>query len=366
MKKIKVTLGIMAALLMVLITAAPGFSTSNAELEERISQLEEKSGAEPGAPGKISEWVTLSGTIEIEAGFESSDADDSDSSDISLATAELGIEATPQDWVTGFMLISWEDDDDELIVDQAHITLGNTDDIPYYLSAGKLYVPFGVFETMMISDPITLDIGEIVDNAVQVGMEINGFQAAAYLYNGEVDKAGDDDTISSFGFSLGYAMERNEYTLDLGVDWTSNVLESGALSKAIGDAGDLVDYVHGVAAHAMAAFGPVCLIGEYVFVTGDIEIVGGDTIKAPSAFALEAGYTFDVSCFETTLALGYQVSSDAAGILPKTKYLASVGVGITDNLGLALEYATTEDYSAVDGGEDDDIDTLTIQLAFEF
>jgi hypothetical protein len=366
MKKIKVTLGIMAALVMVLITAAPGFSTSNAELAERISQLEEKSGAEPGALGKISERVTLSGTIEIEAGFESFDSNGSDSSDISLATAELGIEAVPQDWISGFMLLSWDDDEDELIVDQAHVTLGNTDELPYYLSAGKLYIPFGVFETMMISDPITLDIGEIVDNAIQVGMEINGFQAAAYLYNGEVDEADDDDTISRFGFSLGYALEREEYTLNLGVDWTSNVLESGALSKAVGDAGDLVGYVHGLAAHAMAAFGPVCLIGEYVYVTDNIEIVGKDTIKAPSAFALEAGYTFDVSGFETTLALGYQASRDAAGILPETKYLASVGVGITDNLGLALEYATAEDYSAALGTKDDDLDTLTIQLAFEF
>ncbi len=298
MKKTKVILGTMAALVIVLFNAGLGFSASNVELEERISQLEEKSEAQPGALGKISEWVTLSGTIAVEAGFESSDADDSDSSDISLATAELGIEGAPKDWLTGFMLLSWVDDEDELIVDEAHITLGRTDEIPYYVSAGKFYIPFGIFETLMVSDPITLDIGEIVDNAVQVGVDINGFQAAAYLYNGAVDEAGDDDTISSFGFSLGYALERDDYTLALGVDWTNNVLESGALSQAVGDAGELVDAVSGIAAHAMVTFGPICLIGEHIHVTDDIEIVGGGTIKAPLAFALEAGYIFDVSGFD--------------------------------------------------------------------
>ncbi len=64
--------------------------------------------------------------------------------------------------------------------------------------------------------------------------------------------------------------------------------------------------------------------------------------------------------------MGYQASRDAAGILPETKYLALLGIGITDNLGLALEYATSEDYSAADGGKEDDINTFTIQLAFEF
>jgi hypothetical protein len=366
MRKVKGILAIIATLVMVLITAAAGFCASNAELEERIRQLEKKSGAESEALGQISDGVTLSGAIEMEAGFESSDADDGDSSDIGLAAAELGIEAIPQDGVTGFMLLSWDDEGNELVIDEAHITLGNTEKVPYYLSAGKQYVPFGLFETLMISDPITLNIGEIVDNTILAGVEMNGVKAAVYSYNGEVDEAGEDDTIGSFGFSLGYVLEREGYTLDLGVDWTNNILESGALSELVGDAGDLVDYVPGVAGHVVVALGSFCLIGEYVYATDDIEIAGGDTIDAPSALALEAGYTFDASGFETTLALGYQASSDAAGILPETKYLASVGVGITDNLSLALEYAAAEDYSAADGGDEDDIETLAIQLAFEF
>lgn len=116
--------------------------------------------------------VTLSGAIEVEAGY-SSDFADVDTSEISLATAELGIDAAINDWTTGHALFKW--DDDELFVDEGFITLGGTDAVPVYLTAGLLYVPFGVYETNMISDPLTLEIGETQESAVQVGVDIKGF-----------------------------------------------------------------------------------------------------------------------------------------------------------------------------------------------
>ena len=331
--------------------------------------------ADPKAPGvpleKISEWVTLSGSIEIEAGFESSDVNDTDNSDVSLATAELGIEASPQDWLTGFMLLSWEDEDDDLIIDEAHITLGATDEIPYYLSAGKIYVPFGLFETMMISDPITLDLAEIVDNAIQVGFEIKGIRGAAYAFNGDAEEALDkDDSIDVFGISFGYALETDEFSFNLGLDWVNNILESGGLRDVYDDNGwaaTLDDQVPGFAIHAMATFGPVCLIGEYITMTDDVKAVGGTRIlEEVSAYSLEVGYAFEVAGFETTLGLGYQASDNAADILPESKFLTSIGVGLTDNLSLALEYSRAENNSVVDGGDGDEIDTITSQLAFEF
>jgi len=373
MKRTNFVLSLITTLMVVLVGTIPGFCASNVALAERIEKLEQQSGTATGdSPlGQISEWMTISGAIEIEAAFAShDDADDTDESDISLATAELGIEAKPQNWLTGFVLFSWEDEDDNVIVDEAHITLGATDDIPYYLSAGKLYVPFGTFETMMISDPITLDIGEIVDNAAQVGIEMHGFRAAAYAFNGDVDEAGDDDTIQRFGFSAGYAMEADSFSFDLGTDWISNILESAVLSDAINGVG-LDEYVPGVAIHAIFNFGSFSLMGEYVTMTDDAKAVGGVVaVEELSVYALEAGYTFDVSGFETTVAIGYQASdTDNAGAyddFPESKILGSVGVGITDRLSVACEYSRAENYSASDGGDGDKIDSFTIQLAFEF
>ncbi len=264
------------------------------------------------------------------------------------------------------MLIEWDDDEDKMTIDEAHITLGGTEEIPYYLTAGKLYVPFGLFETMMISDPITCDLAEIADEAIQVGAEINGIRGAAYVFNGQTDEAGKDDKINNFGVSIGYAMENDTLGLDVGADWTNSILESDTLNELVEDTGDLDDYAAGVAVHAMVNLGPFCVIGEYVEVLDDIDFTDGTSIKKMSAYAVELGYTFDVSGFETTIAVGFQASDEAAGILPEDKYLGTIGVAINDYFSVAAEYASADDYSESDGGEGNDVDTLTIQLAFVF
>lgn len=363
MKQRQLVLGLIAATMMVLMGSLPGFCASNVELEERIEKLEQRS-ADGSALGSVPDWLTFSGTIEIEASFESADNDDSDSDDISLATGEFGIEAKPQDWVTGFMLLNWEDDDDRLSLDEIHITIGASDACPYYLTAGRIYVPFGTFETMMVSDPITQDVVEIRDEAIQVGMETNGFRFAAYMFNGDVQED-DDDTIDVFGASIGYAMETDAFAFDVSVDWINNALEGGGLEDTFSEDG-VDDLVAGYAIHAIVGFGPVSVIGEYMGLADDIES-NGEVYDEASIYAIEAGYTFDVSGFETTFAIGYQGSDDAGGLdVPEKKFITAVSVGLTENLSVGLEYANAENYSESDGGDGDEFDTVTCQLAFEF
>jgi len=263
-------------------------------------------------------------------------------------------------------LFSWDDDEEKVIVDEAHVTLGASDSTPYYLTAGKLYVPFGVYETMMISDPITLDLGEVCDTAVQAGVEINGIRGAVYAFNGDTDEADEDDTIGIYGLSLGYTMEKDNFNLDVGADWINSILESDALNEMVSDSGGLKDYTAGMAIHVTAGYGPVYVIGEYVEAIDDIDFTNSTSRKSMSAWNSEAGYTIELSGFETTFALGYQESNDAVGILPESKVLGSVGVAFNDNLSLACEYALAEDYDVADGGSNEDTDTVTLQLAFEF
>ena len=312
------------------------------------------------------EKIKLSGTIEIEAGFENNDIDDEDTSDVSVATGELGIEATPMDWITGFVLLSWEEDDDKVIFDEAHITLGATDTIPYYLQLGKFYTPFGVFETNMISDPLTLEFAEVVDTGIQVGFEMEGFRGSVYAFNGETDEADEDDEIRCFGASVGYAVETDAVTFSAGADWTNSIFESDTMSEYVTDTGELEDYVAGFGLNAMIGFGPMVFIAEYMAAADDIEFTDGYEHEAPVVWAIEAGYTFELSGKETTFALAYQATEDAEEILPESKFLTSLGVGITEALSVALEYSKADDYSVSDGGSGKDVDTVTMQLALEF
>jgi hypothetical protein len=133
---------------------------SNPEIRKRELGTDPKiREREPGADPKIRKrgedvggrWfddVTVSGLIEVEA--YTTDYEDladagagGDNSDIVLATAELGIDAQVNDWVNGNITFLYEEDDTDLEVDVAIITIANADATPFYFAGGQMYVPFG-------------------------------------------------------------------------------------------------------------------------------------------------------------------------------------------------------------------------------
>uniref|UniRef100_UPI0033653002 LbtU family siderophore porin n=1 Tax=Candidatus Albibeggiatoa sp. nov. BB20 TaxID=3162723 RepID=UPI0033653002 len=160
----------------------------------------------------ILQGVTISGLIEVNA-WQTEDYAGVDSSDVTLATVELAIDAQIHKWVSGHVLFLFEEDaTEELVVDVGYITIGNTDYSPLYLSAGRMYL-FGGYETNMISDPLTLDIGETQVSAIKVGFDAAGAYGSVYAYNGDTQK-NEDDKIENFGLGLGYALESNGLSLD--------------------------------------------------------------------------------------------------------------------------------------------------------
>ncbi len=373
---------------------------SNYELEQEVKVLKEQLKERKGILDKFdafekwSERLSFSGLIEVEA-FTRDGYNGEDESDITLATVELGLDAQIADWVSGQIVLLWEEDDTEpMDVDVGTITLGNMKMFPIYLTAGKMYVPFGNFESNMIQDPLTLEIGETRESAVQVGFEHSGFYGSVYTFNGDIDENGEDNEVKCFGANAGYAFENDNISFDIGAGWINNLIDSDGLGDRFeemieGYATDtgsetgwaLRDYVDGFAVHAIINFGPATLIGEYVGAADDIEWnVSDDTAGAmaalglnpvektgePKAWNFELAYTVEVMSKETTFALGFQGTDDLAGILPEERYMASIGVGIAENTSFTLEYLHDEDYDQNEGGTGDDADMVTVQLAIEF
>jgi len=238
------------------------------------------------------ENITLSGAAEVEAGT-SSDFDGVDSSDIVLATVELGVDAQISEWCSGHILLLWEEDDTEpLDVDEGYITIGGNDKYPVYLRGGKMYVPFGTYESNMISDPLTLEIGETRESAIQIGTDYKGFYGSIYAFNGDIQKQrdNDEDTIKAYGANAGYAFANDKFDIDFGADYTSNILDSDGLGDRLeemqsefidvnpdGSYG-LNDTISGLGAHVILGIGPVSLIGEYIGALGDQEYNTDDGI----------------------------------------------------------------------------------------
>ena len=311
----------------------------------------------------MTENVTISGLIEVQAGFESY-FDDTNTSDIWLETADFEIGFEPNEWVNGYVYICWYDDDESFDLDEAVVNLGNTDKYPVTLSVGKMYVPFGVFETNMVSDPLTQEFGETRKVAFKINGEYKNVYGSVYTFNGDVDEVGEEDKIRCFGANIGYTMETEKVEMDLGLDYINNIMESFGFQDNYDDM-ELQDYADGLSAHAVVSSGPVKVIGEYVTAMDDIEFTD-EKIDAPKAWNMEVGYNFKALNKDAIVGVSYQGTDNTPGWLPEKRLMGTAGVNLTDHVGVAVEYRHDEDYSEGDGGTGEDCQALTVQMGLDF
>jgi hypothetical protein len=87
------------------ISACFGQGMSNYELEQEVTTLKEKIQSADLLGG-----LSFSGAVEVEAGFENGYGDEK-TSDITLATVELGLEAKLSEWARATVVLLWEEDD---------------------------------------------------------------------------------------------------------------------------------------------------------------------------------------------------------------------------------------------------------------
>ncbi|MBK1731421.1 LbtU family siderophore porin [Thiococcus pfennigii] len=345
---------------------------------ERLQALEENL-EDQGAAGASSagDWfrnIEIAGLVEVEVGYVSPYEGDSES-DIILATVELAISSQVNDWVEVGVAFLYEEDETDLEVDVAYITLANPDVSPVFLTAGQIYVPFGAYETNLVSDPLTLEIGETRETAAQLGFVHEEFFGSVYVFNGD-NKIDGENEIGSWGANLGLAHEEEDRAWAFGAGYISDLGDSDSLHDLIYDnlaavgIDDPSERTGGWTIHAMGALGPVSLIGEYLSATEEFDAdalsFNGKGAK-PSAWNIEAGYGFEVMGRESVAAVAYQGTREALGIeLPKERWLVGWSVEIFDNTALSFEWAHDSDYGQSDGGTGKSADSFVAQLAVEF
>ena len=358
-------------------TTVPAEELSNYELTQRIKKLEARQGLSGMAPAWM-DRLALSGLLEAEAGYAS--LEDENESDVALATMELGLDAAVNDYVSGHFLLLWEEDDTEPVdLDEGFITLTGGPDCPASVSAGKMYVPFGRFESHMISDPLTLELAETSESAVMLGVEEKGFYGSVYLFNGDADEFDEDSHVDNYGAQAGFAVATDAFNLDIGGSYINNITDSDGWEGLLDDpedegnvGGELDDYVGGVGAHAIMSTGPFMFIAEYITALDEADFVNKDgsirhTVEELSAWNAELGYSFALAGKPVTAAVAYQGSNDADEflddgdeILPETRLLGSIAVELYEATSLALEYYHDE-YE-----NNDEAEGVTAQLAVEF
>ncbi|MBK5963240.1 hypothetical protein CCR95_03825 [Thiocystis minor] len=370
-------------------------SEQQARLEgtpKRVKTLEDdleqkRAGAGEGETGAWYRNIEIAGLIEVEAGSVSPAEGDSES-DVTLATVELGIAAQVNAWVEAGISFLYEQGETDLEVDVAYITLANPEATPVFLTAGQIYVPFGVYDTNLVSDPLTLEIGEARETAIQLGVVQGDFSGSAYLFNGD-NKVNGKNQIGSWGANLGYAHEQDDRAWAFGVGYLNDLGDSDTLQDTINDnrvaafeaaieggadpgsfSVDPTDRTGGWTVNASATVGRFNVIGEYLAATDTFD---GDSLSfkdkgaKPSAWNIEVGFTFPVMGRESVAAVAWQGTREALAFeLPKERWLVGWSIEIFGRTSLAFEWAHATDYRSSDGGTGNPGDSLVAQLAVEF
>jgi hypothetical protein len=335
-------------------------------LEDRIKQLEDAIKRQPESD-KWYDRLQISGLIEVEAShgktdFKDSVVEDEKTSDVDLATVELGVDAKISAHVDGHVLFKYEDDD--LFVDEGFITIVGTETFPAYLIAGRQYIPFGNFDSHFVTDPTTLVLGETNDGAVVAGYRFGGEMVDVSIgaYNGDAKKSDKDDVVNSFVGSIVVSSIEN---IKFGASYTSNIAGSDTFNTVVVDPDNLDSLVGGWSAFVTFEFlERFKLIGEYVgaldnFKVGEIYDTADTKERKPSAWNVELGVAI---IDNVELAARYEGSDDGgADFLPESQYGAVLNWGFFKNTNLALEYLHGE-------FEDDaqETDSFIAQLAIEF
>ncbi len=259
--------------------------------------------------------------------------------------------------IAGHVSLLWEEDgSDKIEIDQAVIFLRHP--VPFWshyvtFAGGKMYLPFGNFDSAFISDPLTLELGETNSTAAVFGFQGNLMRLHIGAFNGDVDTR-DNDRIDSWVASL-------ELTpldgLAFGISYLSDLAESD-----IELVQNLDLYRSSVAAGGVYLswqLGKINLLAEYISALESFsqEVVsdGEDlTGKKPWAWNVELSW-------EPTERWQVGVKAEGAEDFQNDlkRYGAVISRGLFRNTVLGLEYLYGDD-------NEDESHTVTAQLALSF
>lgn len=324
------------------------------------------------ADALLPEGWSFGALAEVEAFRASNDGfGDNEASDFTLATVELALVAPLSDWFTVNLFGLYEQNDTPLEIDEVTLTIAHTASYSLSLTLGQMYVPFGSFQTHLVSDPFTLELGEARETALLLGFENKGLQAAVWLFNGDLDDASGEERTKG-GAWLGYVLGDEEQVWSAALSVTSDLADSDGIAGALEEAGivRLRDEVAGLGLSVGFHNRFVSLIGEYVaaldrFEPSDLAHNGHGA--EPSASNLELGYHFELGGYPFTSAVGYQRTREALVLgLPESRWAVGFSVVLMEQVGLGIEWAQDRDYGSTVGGSDAHNKILTAQLAVEF
>ncbi len=285
--------------------------------------------------------IFISGEIEF-TGFIQREATARLASDLDLTDAELDFLIVMAPWLYGFISFEYDNSVDPSLSssriqnsringDSIFITFGDLANLPWYVTIGQTYVPFGQYTTYnAVHNPLTRDLFRTIARDVALGFFNNTFQIALYAFKGD-SYADSGNNVNNYGGNFGYHFTIKEFDGKIGVGLIRNVADSLGMQAAFGDPSNteqLHKVVPGLNVNLNFTWKNWNLIGAYSqslrpFDLRDASFSRNGTSfigARPKAFDVELAYSFNIAKRPSSVAFSYSRSYKSLGFnVPKER-----------------------------------------------
>ena len=367
-------------------------------------EVDEKPGEKPGEESLL-RFIEIGGVAEFTVSRKQSSEGETSTS-TAAEQLEMGAGIEPHPWIGSEFGWIHEHEEDHGEEEEGHelgiftgtIIVGPPDGT-WWLKGGVQFLPFtmfelaevhaahdasiGPFETHAIVDPLSFELGSKREKSLLLGVSLGEFLGSVYGYYG--DDARSDEPRSGFGAAVGYKKhvdEEDEIAFNLSYIDDVGTL-AGFQEEVFGHLGETDDASHGGPAidsderipgwsvataihYSGIAFDAEYMISQDRFAPGALAFDGRGA--QPSAWSLEAGYGSELGGRNTEFALGYQGTSEAAGLgIPALRYFSVITVDLwNDTLFGTFEWIHDREYGTARGGSGENTNKYTLQLGLEF
>lgn len=314
--------------------------------------------------------IDLSGSVEGQ-GWYKRDYTSGGKTDIDLSRAELDVMGDINPWVTGFIIMSYDNaaptaasetvtgsggaraTNSRLYVNRGFITVGNLDKFPMYGTVGQVYVPFGTYNNYMVTTPLTQSIARTKERAAVLGYSQYGLYSSAYVFNGDTKTSdASANNINGWGLNLGYGNTWNDINYDAGIGYINNIAESEGMQdtssgtfKGFGKT-DGAEALHrnipAVDLHGSLKYDAYSLVAEYISTTrgfDNSDMTYNSNGARVRVFDIEGNYNFKVLDIMHSFAIGYGRTWQALALnLPEHSAFAKFGTALWKSTIESIEY----------------------------
>jgi len=285
----------------------------------------------------------------------------------SLNTAELDIAAFLNDWAQAFMSYDYQDmpsssgtrdPQNEIYLSRGYATIGNLSKSPIYASIGQMYVPFGRYNSLMLTTTETTSLARILSTTTVLGFSQNGFSAQAFTYN--TQQGEQNSFINEGGANISYSSTDSSHPYQIGASYTTNISDSQGMQDNGSDAAfqgfAINDYdspsTPAYDLYGSMGIGDFTLIGEYISATkhfSDDALQFNDTGAKPKALQAELDYSTTINNKPTSFGIMFSQTWQALALnLPKNSYNVVANTSIWRDTVESIEYSYNTNYGDTD------------------